>query len=92
MYGCVSQSISEHTKEIGQYFLAMIQRPRLWGMVWVHICLNYIYFVMLAWMPYYLTHQLGASLETAAILSTLPYMGMAGAREREPLPNSFKGQ
>ena len=43
------------------------------------MCCNFIYFVSLAWTPYYLTHELHASIETAAALSTLPYLGMAAA-------------
>lgn len=58
--------------------LSMLRRPRIWGLMWVHLCLNYIYFVTLAWTPFYLRTQLGASMETTAILSTLPHIGMAG--------------
>jgi hypothetical protein len=45
----------------------------------VHIALNYIYLVLLAWMPFYLRHELGAPMEVITVLSTLPYIGMAGA-------------
>lgn len=67
-------------REILTDFSAMLRRPRVWGLVWVHVCCNLIYFVSLAWTPYYLTHELHASLQLAAVLSTLPYIGMAGKR------------
>jgi sugar phosphate permease len=66
--------------EILMDYGAMLRRPRVWGLMWVHVCCNFIYFISLAWTPYYLTHELHASLQLAAVLSTLPYIGMAGER------------
>eukprot|EP00959_Pyramimonas_sp_CCMP1952_P307796 6441798-Pyramimonas_sp.AAC.1 len=34
---------------------------------------------MLAWVPYYLRNDMGASMELTAIFSTVPFVGMAGA-------------
>ena len=66
-------------------FAELLSKREMWGAMFGHFCNNYSYFLVLSWLPLYLTKQQGFSLTTMAWLGGAVYLissitGVLGAR------------
>ncbi|MBS0570221.1 MAG: MFS transporter [Proteobacteria bacterium] len=57
--------------------LAILRERSLWGASLGHFCSNYAYYFVLSWIPYYLVHERGWSLEQMAMIGGSAYLLMA---------------
>ncbi len=56
---------------------AILRERSLWGASLAHFCGNYVYYFVLAWVPYYLVHERGWSLTQMAKIGGSAYLLMA---------------
>ena len=66
-------------------FAELFSKREMWGAMCGHFCNNYSYFLVLSWLPLYLTKEQGFSLTTMAWLGGAVYLisaitGLLGAR------------
>lgn len=57
--------------------LAILRERSLWGASLGHFCVNYVYYFVLSWIPYYLVHERGWSLTQMATIGGSAYLLMA---------------
>ena len=55
----------------------ILRESSLWGASLGHFCANYVWYFVLSWMPYYLTHERGWSMTQMAKIGGGAYLLMA---------------
>ena len=64
----------ETTDGDGPSFAAILRQPALWGASLGHFAMNYTYYFMLSWLPYYLVRQRGFSTVAMAKVAGSAYL------------------
>jgi len=61
----------------GASLRAILRERSLWGASLGHFCANYVWYFVLAWIPYYLVHERGWSMRQMASIGGVAYLLMA---------------
>lgn len=64
-------------REDGASMRAILRERSLWGASLGHFCANYVWYFVLAWIPYYLVHERGWSMKQMATIGGVAYLLMA---------------
>jgi MFS family permease len=64
-------------REGGPSMWAILRERSLWGVSLGHFCANYVWYFVLSWMPYYLVHERGWSMQQMAAIGGVAYLLMA---------------
>jgi len=59
--------------------MALLRRREAWGTYLGMFALGYVWYFLLSWLPSYLVKERGFSLQSMAMLGSVPFWGMAGA-------------
>lgn len=63
----------------GNGFVEILTRGKFWANVAGHFCGNYFWYFLLTWLPYYLVHERGFTMDTMAVMSAVAYFVTASA-------------
>ena len=71
-----SEEIRPRTTEGAPGMLQIMRLRSAWGTFLGLFCLNYAWYFLLSWLPYYLVHERHFSLRMMAVIGSVPFWGL----------------
>lgn len=79
LYAHGGQERVERRGGVSPSMMDLLLRREAWGTYLGMFALGYVWYFLLSWLPSYLVKERGFSMQTMAVLGSVPFWGMAGA-------------